>query len=58
MKKLNVMIPILGFMTLLSNMAHAGVTPSVPEIDAGMTATAIGLTVGIVALIREHRNRK
>jgi hypothetical protein len=43
----------------LSSTAHAnGVTPSVPEIDGGMAAIAIGLTVGIVALIREHRRKK
>ena len=30
----------------------------VPEIDAGTATIAIGLTVGIVALIREYRRKK
>lgn len=58
MKKLNLTIPVIGLTVLTSRIAHAGVVPTVPEIDAGMAATAIGLTVGILALIREHRRRK
>ena len=59
MKKSISKIPLTGLLILLSSTAHAnGVTPSVPEIDGGMAAIAIGLTVGIVALIREHRRKK
>ena len=32
--------------------------PTVPEIDGGMAAIAIGLTVGVVALVREYRRKK
>ena len=49
---------LIGFLTLLSSTAHAGITPTVPEIDGGMAAIAIGLTLGVVALIREHRRKK
>ena len=49
--------PFIGFLTLLSSTAHA-TTPPVPEIDGGTAAIAIGLTVGIVALIREYRHKK
>ena len=42
---------------MLSGNAHAGGT-TVPEINAGTAAIAIGLTAGIVALIREHRRKK
>lgn len=58
MKKLNPATSFIGLMTLLSPTAHAGSIPSVPEINGGMTAIAIGLTLGIVALIREHRRKK
>lgn len=58
MKKLVSAFPQIGFLTLLSGTVHAAVTPSVPEIDGGMAAIGIGLTIGIVALIREHRRRK
>ena len=59
MKKLISATQLIGFLTLSSSIAHAnGVTPSVPEIDGGMAVIAIGLTVGIVALIREHRRKK
>ena len=59
MKKRISATSLTGFLALLSATAHAnGVTPSVPEIDGGMAAVAIGLTVGVVALIREFRRRK
>ena len=58
MKKLISVSPFIGFMSVLSGTAHATLTPPVPEIDAGMAVIAIGLTVGIVALIREHRRNK
>jgi len=51
-------IPQIGILTLLSSAADAAVAPSVPEIDGGMAAIAIGLTVGVVALIKEYRRRK
>ena len=50
--------PIVGLLSMLSGSASAAVTPSVPEIDGGTAAIAIGLTVGIVALIRERRRKK
>lgn len=58
MKKLISVIPLSGFLALLSSTAFAAVTPTVPEIDGGMAVIAIGLTVGVVALIREHRRKK
>ena len=59
MKKLIPTTSFVGLLTLLSNTAHAaGEIPQVPEIDGGMTAIAIGLTVGVVALIREYRRKK
>ena len=57
MKKLIPSTSFIGFLTLLSSTAQAGITP-VPEIDWGMTAIAIGLTVGIVTLIRERGRKK
>ena len=57
MKKIISGTSLIGFLTLLSSTANAGVPP-VPEIDAGMGAIAIGLTVGFVALVREHRRKK
>ena len=57
MKKLISVSPLIGLLTMLSSTARAGDTP-VPEIDAGTSAIAIGLTVGIVALIREYRRKK
>ena len=56
MKKLIPVSPLIGLLALLSSTAHA--TPVVPEIDGSMAAIAIGLTVGIVALVREHRRKK
>ena len=38
--------------------AHATITPTVPEIDGGMGAIAIGLILGVLALVREHRRKK
>jgi len=57
MKKMISTTAFVGFLTLLSSTAHATTTP-VPEIDGGMAAIAIGLTVGIVALVREYRRKK
>lgn len=47
-------------LSILSGTAHAGPAPvpTVPEIDVGMAAIGIGLTLGIVALVREHRRKK
>ena len=56
MKKLISVTPLIGVLSMLSGTAHA--TVPVPEIDGGMAVIAIGLTVGIVALIREHRRKK
>ncbi|MEN8107820.1 MAG: hypothetical protein ABFS22_07425 [Pseudomonadota bacterium] len=58
MKKLISATSLIGFLILLSSTAHAGITPTVPEIDGGMAAIAIGLTLGVVALVREHRRKK
>jgi len=58
MKKLITSTSLIGFLSMLSGSAHATLTPTVPEIDGGMAAIAIGLTVGVVALIREHHRRK
>ena len=44
-------------MALLPSTAHA-VAPVVPEIDGSMAAIAIGLTAGVLALVREHRRKK
>ena len=57
MKKLISISSFIGSLTIMSGIAHAAETP-VPEIDAGTSAIAIGLTVGVVALIREYRRRK
>lgn len=57
-KRMILPIPQIGILTLLSSAADAAVAPSVPEIDGGMAAIAIGLTVGVVALIKEYRRRK
>jgi hypothetical protein len=42
---------------LLSTSAYAP-APAVPEINGGGAALALGLTVGVIALIREHRGSK
>jgi hypothetical protein len=42
--------------TLFAGNAHA--VPVVPEIDGSMAAIALGLTAGMVALIRERRKGK
>ena len=57
MKKPISVSPLIGLLTMLPGSANASVPP-VPEIDGGMAAIAIGLTVGIVALIREYRRKK
>ena len=58
MKKLISSTSLIGTLTLLSRTANAAITPNVPEIDGSMAALTIGLTVGVVALIREHRRKK
>jgi len=58
MKRISIAIPATGILTLLSTTANAAVAPTVPEIDGGMATIAIGLTVGVVALIKEYRRRK
>ena len=57
MKKLISVSSFIGLLALLSTAANAGTIP-VPEIDGGVAAIAIGLTIGVVALIREHRRKK
>ena len=57
MKKLISLSPLIGLLTLLPSTAHANGV-AVPEIDGSMATVAIGLTVGIVALIREYRRKK
>ena len=57
MKKLISVTPLIGVLSILSSAANAG-DVIVPEIDGGTAAIAIGLTVGIVALIREYRSKK
>ncbi|MEN8108315.1 MAG: hypothetical protein ABFS22_09935 [Pseudomonadota bacterium] len=47
----------IACITLLAENAYASTEP-VPEINAGTAAIAIGLTVGIVALIKERRRKK
>ena len=59
MKKLISTSSLAGLLALLSNTAHAaGEIIPVPEIDGAMATIAIGLTVGVVALIREYRRKK
>lgn len=58
MRKLIYIASSVVWLTMPYGSAHATTAPSVPEIDGGMAAIAIGLTVGIVALIREHRRKK
>ena len=57
MKKMISASPLIGLLTLMSSNAHA-IQPVVPEIDGGMAAIAIGMVVGVVALVREHRRKK
>ena len=57
-KKQIPVLSLIGFTTLIPGVSYAGVLPTVPEIDGGVAAIAIGLTLGVVALIREHRRRK
>ena len=58
MKKLISATPFIGILVLLSSTPLAAAETPVPEIDAGISAIAIGLTAGVVALIREYRRRK
>jgi hypothetical protein len=58
MKKLISTSSLVGLSTLLSSTALAAGDTPVPEIDGGMATIAIGLTVGVVALIREYRRKK
>jgi len=48
---------LVGLLAMMPGSANAFVTP-VPEIDAGTAGIAIGLAIGVVALIREHRRKK
>lgn len=57
MKKLISATSLIGVLNMLSSTAYASTEP-VPEIDGGMAAIAIGLTLGVVALVREHRRNK
>lgn len=57
MKNLISKSPVIGLLSMMSGNVLAG-SILVPEIDGGMAAVAIGLTVGVVALIREHRRKK
>jgi len=58
MNKLIHRAAITGWLGMPFGSAYATTAPSVPEIDGGMAAIAIGLTVGVVVLIREHRRKK
>jgi hypothetical protein len=57
LKRLITSVSLFSALAMLSGTNYAG-DVIVPEIDGGMTAIAIGLTVGVVALIREHRRKK
>jgi type IV secretory pathway TrbL component len=48
---------LVGLLAMMPGRANAFVIP-VPEIDAGTAGIAIGLAIGVVALIREHRRKK
>ena len=57
MKRLIQVSPMTVLMTMLAdNVSAAGA--AVPEIDGGMATIALGLTVGIIALVGEYRRRK
>ena len=45
-------------LALTSGVTFAAGGTAVPEIDGASTALAIGLTAGLVALVRERRRRK
>ena len=56
MSKLFARIAAVASFAMMSTNAFA--TPvGVPEIDAGSAAIAVGLVVGVVALIRERRSK-
>ena len=46
---------VVSVASLFTMSANALAIPSVPEIDAGGAAIAVGLVAGLVALIRERR---
>ena len=48
---------LVGLLAMMPGRANAFVLP-VPEINAGTAGIAIGLAIGQVALIREHRRKK
>jgi hypothetical protein len=56
MSKFISLTPLVMMLTMLSSKAHAIV--AVPEIDGSNAAIAIGLTAGVVALVREYRRKK
>ena len=48
----------LGLLALASGSVYAGFVAVVPEFDGGSATIALGLTLGVVALIQEFRNKK
>jgi len=58
MNKLIHLALIIGWLCMPFGSTYATTAPSVPEIDGGMAAIAVGLTLGVVVLIREHRRKK
>lgn len=55
MNKMTIIL-VTAWSLLVSSSSHAVV--AVPEIDGANSMLGLGLVVGIVALIREHRRRK
>lgn len=55
-KSLYFMLAVTG--SLLLSVGNAQAAVEVPEIDGGMAAIALGLTAGLIALIRERRLAK
>lgn len=55
MKKLFSSTPLIALFALVSSNAYA---VAVPEIDGANAAVALGLTAGVIALVREYRRRK
>lgn len=56
MKKLPVSFAAMASLLLLAGNAHASV--AAPEIDGSGAAIALGLVIGLVALIREHKQSR
>ena len=55
MSKLFARIAAVASFAMMSTNAFANTV--VPEIDAGSAAIAVGLVVGVIALIRERRSK-